>query len=154
MERLGALRKLGLESRGATTRCTGANPSMVRYGKRATLGTLRSTSPATAADSMTRASRDGGEAPNCATGCCTIAGGPSPPEGRAEQRAHRLHDSGQAEQPTSEIQNHAGRAIGTRRAAQVSPFRCAENGRVHQSTAYLARPSDRAVVPWWCWVAT
>ena len=52
MERLGALRKLGLESRGATTRCTGANPSMVRYGKRATLGTLRSTSPATAADSM------------------------------------------------------------------------------------------------------
>ena len=59
----------------------------------------------------------------------------------AERRAHRLHDSRQAEQPTSETPNHASRAIGTRRAAQVSPFRCAENGRVHQSTAYLAHPA-------------
>ena len=58
-----------------------ANPSMTGDGTRATPKTLRSASPATAADSMA------GRAAKCATGCCTIAVGPSPPNDRADNCA-------------------------------------------------------------------
>ena len=53
----------------------------------------------------------------------------------AERRACRLHDSGQAEQQTSEIPNHTGRTSGTSGFGQVSHSRSAESSLVRRVTA-------------------
>ena len=65
----------------------------------------------------------------------------------AERRAHRLHDSGQAEQPTSEISDHAGRASGTRGSGQMSHSRYAESSLVRRPPPiqYLSRCAWRSV---------
>ena len=64
----------------------------------------------------------------------------------AERRAHRLHNSGQAEQPTSEIPNHTGRAIGTRGFGQVNPFRSAESSFLRRIANRSLGEFDKAVV--------